>query len=152
MLKRATLQCHTKHKNYTSFQTAYICSDLKKYNPPTTPWNYRISNSWIAGGNNNDLPGICLNGKINITNMWEDSPYVHLGVEGHSSGHGQNYAPRRSLCSHRDHNHHSDCNSHPQVSQAAVVSWAQCLLFCGNHPKPQNKHKSKNIQLKICNK
>lgn len=71
--------------------------------------------------------------------MREESPYVHLGVEGHFFGRGRNCGPRCSLGTQRDRNRRSDRNSRPQVSQAGLVSWAQCLLFCGNHPKPQNK-------------
>lgn len=80
-----------------------------------------------------------INEEINIINMGEESPYVHLGVEGHFFGHGQNCDPLHSLCTQRDCNHHIDCNFHPQVFPAAVVSWAQHLLLYGNHPKPQNK-------------
>lgn len=71
--------------------------------------------------------------------MWEESPYVHLGVEGHFFCRGQSSDPRHSLCSQSADNRHSDCNSRPQASPAAVASWAQCLLLYGNHPKPQNK-------------
>jgi len=71
--------------------------------------------------------------------MLEESPYVHHGVEGHFFGYVQNRGLLHSLCTQHDCNHHTDCNSHPQVFQAVVVSWAQCLLLYGNHPKSQNK-------------
>lgn len=71
--------------------------------------------------------------------MRVESPYVHLGVEGHFFVHGQNCDPLHSLCTQCDCNHHTYYNSHPQVFQAAVVSWAQCLLLYGNHPKRQHK-------------
>lgn len=71
--------------------------------------------------------------------MGEESPYVHLDVVGHFFGHRRNCDPLHNLCTQHDCNRHTDCNSHPQVFQAVVVSWAQYLLLCDNHPKRQNK-------------
>lgn len=71
--------------------------------------------------------------------MQEESPYVHLDVEGHFFDHGQNCDPLHSLCTQRDRNHYTDCNSLRQVFQAVVASWVQRLLLYGNYPKPQTK-------------